>query len=81
MQLARFEFVTTMIKLASGLAANTTCSPNAGLMLAQRRRRWANIRPALGQRGVFVGLVPLTKVTKHKSSRKELVLFPMYIAM
>ena len=24
-------------------------SSNAGLMLAQRRRRWPNIRPALGQ--------------------------------
>ena len=27
--------------------------PNTGLMLGQRRRRWANISPALGQRLVF----------------------------
>ena len=35
--------------------AYTTRWPNAGLMLVQRRRRWANIRPALGQRVVFAG--------------------------
>ena len=34
--------------------ANTICWPNAELMLAQRRRRWANISPALGQRVVSV---------------------------
>ena len=27
--------------------------PNTGLILAQRRRRWANISPAKGQRLVF----------------------------
>ena len=31
---------------------------NAGLMLAQRRRRWANISPALGQHVVFSGSAP-----------------------
>ena len=31
--------------------------PNAGLMLGQRRRRWANINPALGQRLVLAGFV------------------------
>ena len=30
-------------------------SPNAGLMLAHRRRRWANIRPALVKHFVSVG--------------------------
>ena len=30
--------------------ANTRRSPNAGLMLGQRRRRWPNIKPALGER-------------------------------
>ena len=30
---------------------------NAGLLLAQRRRRWANIKPALGQRLVFAGIM------------------------
>ena len=29
--------------------ANTRHLPNAGLMLAQRRRRWANIKAALGK--------------------------------
>ena len=35
--------------------ANTTLLTNAGLMLGQRRRRWANINPALVQRLVFTG--------------------------
>ena len=29
--------------------------PNAGVMLDQRRRRWANINPTLGQRLLFAG--------------------------
>ena len=35
------------------VASNTTWKPNTWLMLAQRRRRWANNSPALGQRLVF----------------------------
>ena len=35
--------------------ANTTRLSNAGLMLAERRRRWDNISPVLGQRVVFAG--------------------------
>ena len=35
------------------IAANTRRSPNAGLMLAQRRRRWANIKTALGELSCF----------------------------
>ena len=31
-------------------------SPNAGLMLGQHRRRWANIEPALGEHLVFAGM-------------------------
>ena len=42
--------------LSLHIPANTTRWPNAGLMLAQRRRRWANISPALGQRVVFAGI-------------------------
>ena len=34
---------------------NTRHSPNVGLMLAQRRRRWASISPTLGQWVVFAG--------------------------
>ena len=33
---------------------NTRRWPNVGLMLAQRRRRWANIKPTLGERMMFV---------------------------
>ena len=36
--------------------ANTTGWPTAWLKLAQRRRRWTNISPALGQRVVFAGI-------------------------
>ena len=35
--------------------ADTLRWPNVGLMLGQRRRRWAHINPALGQRNVYVG--------------------------
>ena len=35
--------------------ANTIRLPNVGLMLAQRRRRWANSNPTLGKRIVFAG--------------------------
>ena len=41
---------------AHSFPANTICWPNAGLMLAQRRRRWDNFKPALGQQIVFAGL-------------------------
>ena len=34
-------------------AANTSRSPNIGLMLSQRRRRWLNISPTLGERLVL----------------------------
>ena len=33
--------------------ANARRSPNVGLMLAHRRRLWANIKPTLDQRNVF----------------------------
>ena len=39
----------------SNIPANTRRGPNAGLMLGQRRRRWANINPALGPRLVLAG--------------------------
>ena len=34
---------------------NTRHCTNVGLMLVQRRRRWANIKPTLGQCLVFAG--------------------------
>ena len=48
--------------------ANTIRSSNAGLMLGQRRRRWPNINPALGERIVFAegGRVRfLTSIRRH----------------
>ena len=36
--------------------ADSSRWPNAGLMLGQRRRRWHNIKPALGQRLLFTGM-------------------------
>ena len=40
-----------------GLPANTTHSPNAGTMLYQRRTRWPNNVPALGERLLFATIV------------------------
>ena len=40
------------------------CWPNAGLMLVQRRRRWNNIKPALGQCVVLVGMWLLIRVSE-----------------
>ena len=54
--------------------ANTRRWPNVGLMLGQRRRRWASISPTVGQRIVFAGLSNndisvVTKCTVHKNGR------------
>ena len=38
------------------IPAKTRRSPNAGLMLGQRQRQWANIKPALGERLVVAGM-------------------------
>ena len=38
------------------ITANTSRWPNVGLMSGQRRRRWANIKPILGQRLVLAGI-------------------------
>ena len=53
-----------------GLPANTTHSPNAGTMLCQRRRRWPNNVPALGERLLFAtswkgSIVCMGLLTKH----------------
>ena len=36
-----------------GIPANMRLSPNVGTMLGQRRRRWTNIEPTLGERLVL----------------------------
>ena len=40
------------------IPANSRRSPKVGLMLGQRRRRWTNIEPTLGERLVFAGISP-----------------------
>ena len=40
---------------AGSSTASKKHSPNAGLMLTQRQRRWVNIKPTLGERLVFSG--------------------------
>ena len=44
-------------------SANTTRSPNAGLMLAHRLRRWTSISPALSERVVIAGVYIYTVPT------------------
>ena len=46
---------------------NTKRVPNAGFMLGQRRRRWPNIKPALGQRLVFKHAT--LSLTQHQNNR------------
>ena len=49
------------------IPVNTKCWRNAWLMLGQRRRRWANIMPALGQLLVFfLGLIMLSLWAANK---------------
>ena len=48
--------VTAFGFYAAANPANTGRSTNAGLMLAHRLRRWANIKPALVYRPLFAGL-------------------------
>ena len=44
-----------VIRIAS--SENTRRLPNAGLKLGQRRRRWPNFKPALGERLVFPWII------------------------
>ena len=65
-------------RTASSIQANTTRWPNAGLMLAQRRRRLANINPALAQRIVFAVIWTLQNqkaVTVYVKSKPLLATF------
>ena len=54
--------------------ANTRRWPNDGLMLDQRRRRWANIHPTLGQRLVFAGpnVTPWNRVNSRPSGKRDI---------
>ena len=50
--------LTFVMKLftSTSIPANTKHSSSAGLMLAQRRRRWANIKLTLVKCHVFAGI-------------------------
>ena len=50
---------TRIVRISPGslLSANATPSTKVGSMLGQRRRRWANIKPTLGEGLVFTGIV------------------------
>ena len=52
-ELGEFEFDGQHTNLLWKGPANTRRWPNADLMLGQRRRRWTNIKSALGHRLVF----------------------------
>ena len=56
-KIMRIKGVIPIWSAAGEWAANGRRWTNAALMLAQRRRRWANIKPALVQHLVFTWLV------------------------
>ena len=47
--------------------ANARRLPNVGSVLVQRRRRWANIEPTLGERLVFAGPCTMCTPCKHET--------------
>ena len=52
------------VLIGDSVPGHTRRSPSVGKMFAQRRRRWANIVPSLGERFVFAGwLLALVDVT------------------
>ena len=57
--------------LRYGFPAYTRRWPNVGLLLGQRRRRWANSKPTLGQRLMFAGL--------HVTEKNQRVHYTLYI--
>ena len=58
------------------IPVNTRRLPNAGLMLGQRRRRWANIKAALGERLVFAGIRRDPHIQPCKAKRRYLLTLP-----
>ena len=52
--------------------ANITRWPNVGLLFGQRRRRWVNYKPTLGQRLMFAGLFANSK--RHISENNNYLL-------
>ena len=66
--------VVNMAPNLCGRPANTTHWNNVGLMLSQRRRRWANIEPTVFQRVVFAGLVGQWQYLRRRHLSKVLLL-------
>ena len=58
-------WVGRQIGLILAVSANTRRCANAGLMLDQRRRRWANIKPALAQSLVSTGISCIVQVLNY----------------
>ena len=48
--------LTMSIRLNNELPSKHESWPNVGLLLGQRRRRWVNSKPTLGQRLMFAGV-------------------------
>ena len=62
-QLTEYNFI--VILHVDTTPANTGHSPNAVSMLGQRRRRWANIKTALGECPVFAEtLAMVSQITR-----------------
>ena len=57
------------------IPANTGHSHEAGLMLDQRRRRWVNIKPTLGECLVFAGIAYRPTDVERQKAVAELLLF------
>ena len=56
-RITHWIFYITLIRKISSIPAKTKRSAYVGTMLDQRRRRWANIVPTLGERFVFAGIL------------------------
>ena len=57
MQISLCRLVQRVTQYSQPYPENTIHWANAGLLLVQRRRRWANINPALAQCIVFAGIL------------------------
>ena len=70
------------INFTTNIPANTRRWPNVGLMLAQRRRRWANVSPTLGQQLVFAGIISklLSKPNFQKANGADKIVYQLLMS-
>ena len=59
------------------ILAKMTRRPNAGIMLVQRQRQWANISQALGQRVMFAGIAAM--INRMIILARRIYLYPSWI--